>query len=156
MYYLFFFMLISNKIRRLCGFKNYKANTAFCSKQRFLTSKMYKDLKTILTKMYADTKYKATLCDDRILINKVPKEEQMHRQSRIKLGKIELTIENKSGEIVSNNKPFYESWLKVMKKLGEALTMFKEHYNDENYITKSVLGIKGFTEKEFEKLSQYQ
>ena len=71
------------------------------------------------------------------------------------MGKFKLVIDNKSGEIVSNNKPFYKTWSSLMKKLGEALSMFNVHYNDVNVVKKSRMGIEGFTQKVFEKLQQY-
>ncbi|PWL78732.1 hypothetical protein DBY21_03640 [Candidatus Gastranaerophilales bacterium] len=135
---------------------------------------MHKDLKTVLTKMNADTKYEATeysfrskiltglsikdkakLIDERLFLKSLRSDKQMVKKSIIKMGKFKLVIDNKSGEIVSNNKPFYKTWSSLMKKLGEALSMFNVHYNDVNVVKKSRMGIEGFTQKVFEKLQQY-
>lgn len=146
-------------------------NRGFEGRKRVLTPQMHDNLKSILTKMNSEAKYEATeftfrsnfliglnikdkaeLIDDRLFIKASRSEDQMVKQSIIKLGKIEFVIDNKSGEIVSNNKPFYKTWSSLMKKLGDTLSMFNLRYNDSNVVKKSEIGIEGFTHKGIEKL----
>ena len=141
-------------------------NTSFEAKQRFLNAQQYSDLKTTLTRMNSEVKYvedkegmhfasrlvsrmtadniDAEIIDGRYYVRKVADNEQMALgQTELRIGNVDLKIDNKTAEIVSCDKPLFKSWSKIMKKISETLANFA----NSNDIKKHPFGISGFTNK---------
>ena len=141
-------------------------NLNFEAKKRFLNQQQYRDLKTTLTRMNSEVEYTedgekmhfasrllgrmtagdidAQIIDGRYYINKVPDKQQMaHGQTELRIGNIELKIDNKTAEIISYEKPFFTRWSKIMEKTSKALAIFA----NSNSVTKHSFGVSGFTEK---------
>ena len=144
----------------------YKSRLIFEAKQRFLNQQQYSDLKTALTRMNSEVEYTedkekmhfasrlivrmtadnidAEINDGRYYIGKVTDNKQMaHGQTELRIGNVELKIDNKTAEIVSYNKPLFTRWSKIMKKASKALTIFANSHDIKKY----PLGISGFTKK---------
>lgn len=131
---------------------------------RFLRTKSYDALQSILTKMNNETtvnetpylkktrivKYlnfnnKAVLTDGRMLTSVADNKEQMVKETLIRIGKTELVIENKIGGIIDFYKPFYKSWNSVMKKLEKVLVKINENYDNRTIVKKHAVIKKEYT-----------
>jgi len=160
------------------------ANTAFggyggfWGTERYITPRMYGQLKNILTKMNAKAKYidngknfeyttvtklklhyygkdNAILTDKRFLMRKATDDEQMERGvTRIDMGKTHLTIDNNSGEILMYKKPFFKTWSKVMSQLHDVINTFDSFYTLDRIVEKVKFSIHGLTEKGIEQLNK--
>ena len=151
-------------------------NTNFMAhKRRFLDNESRNQLAQILQKMDDETIYKsneysfestrtkrlslfngrkstAELTDSRIFLDKIPPEKQTGGNTCLTIGKTELVIENKTGEIIDYYKPFYKCWKNIMKQINKTLTSFNVSFNNPTAVKKHKLSISGFTKKGFEVL----
>ena len=151
-------------------------NTNFMGeKRRFIDKESRNQLTQILQKMDDETIYKsneysfdstrtkrlslfeqnkqiAELIDFRIFLNKIPQQRQSEGNTGLTIGKTELVIENKTGEIIDYYKPFYKCWKNIMKQINETLTTFNVLFNNPKAVKKNKLTVSGFTKKGFEVL----
>ena len=127
------------------------------------------DVKTLLTRMNSEAKYYTIdnlffsstvtkkLCigkdiefiDDRGLRRPVSKNNQMVKQTLFTIGKTELVIDNKTGEILDYNKPFFKSWKNIMKQISHYLKIFKENYENPDIVEVVDLSVNGMTSHGF-------
>ena len=141
-------------------------NTSFEAKHRFLNKNQMADIKTLLTKMNEESVYSQTdniffasnitkkLCigkdiefiDDRMLTKPIPKDKQMFAQTLFTIGKTELVIDNKTGEILDYNKPFFKTWKNIMNQISHYLKMFNENYENPEIVKPVKFSINGMTE----------
>lgn len=124
------------------------------------------NVKTILTKMNAKTKYadngyvyasnvvdkisiadKAEFIDGRKFISRVPSGFGAQSESRLKIGNTELTIDNESGKIVEYSKSFFKSWNKVFKEIDKYLDMFSKNFDNALIVRQHNHSELGFTAK---------
>ena len=144
---------------------------SFQKRQRFLSPKSQKNLKSILENINAETKMNKNdfcwesnfvksvslkdknfkLIDGRMYVNKVNQKKQLVRES-LDIGKTQLVIDNKSGEIIDYRKSFFKPWSKVLKTLEQALEIIKCNYNNPEIVQKQRLSLSGFTPKGVRKL----
>ena len=149
-------------------------NLSFEGKQRFLSKTGHENLKEILKNINAETTMKKNdfcwssefiksvalkdeklkLIDKRMFLDKVPQEDQLIKESLVDVGKTQLVIDNKSGEIVDYNKKFYTPWSRVLTALENGLETIKENFNNPKVVHKNWLGIAGFTSKGVQKLNE--
>ena len=85
-------------------------------------------------------------------VNKVNQKKQLVRESLVDIGKTQLVIDNKSGEIIDYRKSFFKPWSKVLKTLEQALEIIKCNYNNPEIVQKQRLSLSGFTPKGVRKL----
>ena len=147
-------------------------STNFQAKQRFVTSKT-KDSITELLKLMnektiyssngytfssavynaiSDSKQKIKFQDGRIYLGDKLKQKNLQGKVLITVGKTEMAIDNKTGEILDYHKPFYTSWKNVLSKVGTALEFFRQNFNNKELVQQRVLRIQGFTEQGLNKL----
>ena len=138
----------------------------------FYLLKAKKNLKSILENINAETKMNKNdfcwesnfvksvslkdknfkLIDGRMYVNKVNQKKQLVRESLVDIGKTQLVIDNKSGEIIDYRKSFFKPWSKVLKTLEQALEIIKCNYNNPEIVQKQRLSLSGFTPKGVRKL----
>ena len=146
--------------------QNVQSNIDFCAKRRFLNEKQMADVKTLLTKMNSNTVYYKSddiffssifakkLCigkdvefiDGRNLYKPLSEDKQMTKQTLFTIGKTELVIDNKTGEIIDYSKPFFKTWNSIMKQISKYLSMFKENYENPKIVEIETLSINGMTD----------
>ena len=97
---------------------------------------------------------KAELVDTRRFFGKIPEKNMLDKETLLTIGKTELVINNRSGEIIDYYKPFFKSWKKVIKQAEQAITDFLTFYNKPEMVMKHRFGIEGFTKKGFEALEK--
>jgi len=147
----------------------------FEAKQRFVTSAMRGNINLLMNKMNDGTTYssngdffKSTIFkelstknnrvkfqDGRIYLGDKLKRKDLKGEALFTIGKTELVIDNKTGEIIDYYKPFFTSWKTVMKKAEKYLEFFKENFDNETLVKQKMLSMQGFTEqgqKKIEKL----
>lgn len=142
----------------------------FESKKRFLNQEQMESLKNVLTRMNNETKLhqndtwftstvtkelsynenKTRLIDGRMFFQKISDNKQMQKNTMFTIGKTELVVDNKSGEIINWNKPFFTSWKKVMKNISDSLKIFVENFDNSNIVKKKKITLEGFTPKGWE------
>lgn len=160
------------KVQQIQPNINFESN-----KRRYIGSESHQQLEQILTKMNSETIYKsndysfestrtkrlvlmnntakkAELIDTRSKLDKIPTENQMQGNTLLTIGKTELVIDNKSGEIIDYYKPFFTCWKNVLKKIQTTLGALNSSYNNSNIVKKHKLTVEGFTKKGFEVLSK--
>lgn len=94
-------------------------------KTRIITQNSFNNIKNILTKMNSKTEYaddgysfsakilnrlsvgdQAEFVDGRHFIQKIPAESQMRGETKLVMGKTQLTIDNQSGRIIKSKNRF--------------------------------------------------
>lgn len=70
----------------------------------------------------------------------------MTKETLFTIGKTELVIDNKTGQIIDYYKPFLTRWGKIMKKIDKYLGIFKENFNNPDIVKKKRISIQGFTQ----------
>lgn len=144
----------------------------FGKTKRYITKQSLDDIEKLLFRMNQETKYQSnenyftstilkclkhkddvTFIDGRIYLSQVPKDKQMRGETLFTIGKTELVIDNKTGEITDYVKPFYVMWSRVMKKISQYLTSFQLNFDDSSVVEKRFLKIHGFTEKGLERFN---
>ena len=156
-----------------------QSNINFEAKRRFIDLEAHEQLTQILRKMDKDTEYKeneftfshakttrlelfnhdkneklAELVDARKNLKKLPEGKDMFGTTSLTIGKIQLAIDNKSGEILAWNKPFFSTWNNIMKKINNVLITINVTYHDSWQVKKHKFGLEGFTKKGAEILSK--
>lgn len=143
----------------------------FKQRQRFIDGKTYEHLKSVLTKMNNETNYSSNgytfettitkrlvstknklgktleLTDDRLFLHKKTPLQQLTSNSLLTIGKTELVINNKTGEIIDFYKPFFTTWKNIMKKVSECISIFDSNFNNPDIVKKKKINITGFTQK---------
>ena len=103
------------------------------------------------TKNSAD---KAELVDGRRFLGKIPEKNQLDGNTCLTIGKTELVINNRNGEIIDYYKPFFKPWNKVVKQAGETIRYFLNLYHTPEKVMKHKFSVEGFTKKGFEALEK--
>ena len=88
-----------------------------------------------------------TLIDGRSFLKQVPQNEQWQHQTLIEVGKTQLVINNKDGEIIDNNKSVFISWNKILEKVSNYLKLILENFEKTALIKRIRLNSAGLTEK---------
>ena len=138
-------------------------NQSFEAKQRFLPPNTHKQVQELLNKMNNETtcintKYmfssnilgaikinpqKAYFYDQRCFVDKA--KDFFAGQSSLKMDKVKLTIDNKSGEITKYKKPFFKSWKSIYEQAGKVIDYACENFNKKDIIEKRFIGMTGVT-----------
>lgn len=131
----------------------------FEAKDKFITPKMSNNIRKILTLMNQDKTrvlegdyFKVSVIkklihnntsfeDQCYKTNNIPQESIMNGLSTLKIGKISLEIDNKTGKIFEAKKPFYKPWFYVLKQAENVLdTLFRNFYNPKT-VKKEIIRI---------------
>ena len=89
----------------------------------------------------------AELVDARKNLKKLPEGKDMFGTTSLTIGKVQLAIDNKSGEILAWWKPFFSTWRGIMKKINDVLITINASYHNSWQVKKHKFGIEGFTKK---------
>lgn len=141
-------------------------------KRRYIDLESQEQLTQILRKMDKETEYKeneysfehskitrlelfnhdknekiAELVDARKNLKKLPEGKDMFGTTSLTIGKVQLAIDNKSGEILAWWKPFFSTWRGIMKKINDVLITINASYHNSWQVKKHKFGIEGFTKK---------
>lgn len=65
----------------------------------------------------------------------------------ITIGKVNLSINATTGEIVKHHKPFFKSWSKIMTSLEKLLSKLNNNYNNSDVVKKGYLSVYGLNSK---------
>ena len=124
-------------------------NINFEAKRRFIDLESKEQLTQILRKMDKEIEYKedahkkttclelfnhdkcekiAELVDGRDNYNKLSEAKDMFGTTFLTIGKMELSINNKSGEIIAYSKPFLKTWNNILKNIRSTLLDFNSYY----------------------------
>lgn len=148
-------------------------NLSFEAKRRrFIDLESQEQLTQILRKMDKETEYKeneysfkhtkttrlelfnhdknqklAELVDARYNLKKLEAGKDMFGTTSLTIGKVQLAIDNKSGEILASWKPFFSTWNSIMKKINNTLITINASYHNSAMVKKHQFNVKGFTEK---------
>ena len=150
----------------------------FESKQRFVSPESRIVIRELIDKMREDAVYtsdgdrfvatifkelsdaegKVKLQDGKIYVGeKLPIDNKdLKGNTLFTIGKTELVIDNKTGEILDYYKPFFTTWKSVMKKLDKYVKFFRENYDNRELVKERKLRMSGFTEQGFEKFRKIQ
>ena len=148
-----------------------QTNTNFEAKKQIrLDYESREQLEQVLTKMDKETLYKsneysfestrtkrltlrdnkkrekAELIDSRQNLEQIGSKNQMFNNTLLTIGKVELVIENKTGKIIDNYKPFFKSWNSVLKNIKNTLLDFNNCYYTK-MVQKHQISINGLTKK---------
>ena len=153
-------------------------NLNFEAKRRYIDIDSLKNLRHILRKMDEDTTYKeqggtfestkttrieyfdrykekqAELIDSRGNLKRLDEGRDMYQETILKVGKTQVAIDNRTGEIKSWEKPFFSTWSGVLKKIRYALIDFDVMYHQAARVKKHRFSIEGFTKKGYETLQK--
>lgn len=125
--------------------------TVYKSNEYHFESSRVKRLTLCDTKNSTD---KAELVDGRRFLGKIPEKNQLDGNTCLTIGKTELVINNRNGEIIDYYKPFFKPWKKVIKQAGETIKAFINLYHTPEMVMKYRFGVEGFTKKGFEALEK--
>ena len=78
--------------------------------------------------------------------------DEMFGESTLEFGKVQLTFDNKTGEIIKHKKPFYKGWRSTLSEAHDLLATAKENFDNNAIIIKKFINIDGFTKKASKKL----
>lgn len=149
-------------------------SSSFEARQKFITPEMKANMQYLLEYMNEKTKYssngncfKTTIYkalindkgnvkfqDGRMYLGDKLKRKELKGEALLTIGKTELVIDNKTGEIIDYYKPFYKTWKGIMKKIGKYLEFFKNNLNDEKLVIQKKITMQGFTEQGLKKFRQ--
>lgn len=151
-----------------------QSNQSFTGNPHFISNNAHKDLATILvnlnrktvTKFNGDFFHseipntlrmgeKTTFYDKRYYMMPAPADKQIVGSSELALGKINLLINNRTGEVIKCKKPFLTRWKKVLKKAESALKTFKEELDNSNVVEKQIVKVSGMTKDGIKSLEQF-
>ena len=85
---------------------------------------------------------------------KLDEGRDMFKESLLKMGKIQVTINNRTGEIKSWEKPFCSTWGGILEKIRSALIEINAMYHHPDYVKKHRFSIEGFTKNGYETLQK--
>ena len=77
---------------------------------------------------------------------------EMFGESTLEFGKVKLTFDNKTGEIIKHKKPFYKGWKSTLSEAHTLLATAKENFDNNTIIVKKFINIDGFTKQASKKL----
>ena len=140
---------------------------AFEAKQRYISQTAKDNIKELLTKMNAETEIeiryytftstitksladkegKSKLIDGRMLFQRIREKKQMVKQTMLDIGKTQLVIDNKTGEIIDYAKSFFTSWGRILKKVDKFTKFFLDNYDNPDKVKKERLSIEGLTQR---------
>ena len=153
-------------------------NLNFEAKRRYIDLEAQEQLMQILRKMDKDTfckdsgatfestkttrielldhnfDKKAELVDMRGNLKKLDEGRDMFKESLLSMGKIQVTIDNRTGEVKSWEKPFFSTWSGIMKNIRNTLIEINAMYHHPDYVKKHRFSIEGFTKKGYETLQK--
>jgi len=141
---------------------------------KYVSLNSIKNINKILVKMNSETKYasngssfessfvkklslvgdKVELIDGRNFIKVANAKEQTKAETLFTMGKIQLVINNRTGQIVDYRKPFYKTWKSINEKLSKYVDILLQNYDNKSVVKKHKLSVSGFTKKGFERLEQ--
>ena len=98
---------------------------------------------------------KTAFYDKRYYMMPAPSDKQIVGSSELALGKINLLINNRTGEVIKCRKPFLTRWEKVLKKAESALKTFKEELDNSNVVEKQIVKVSGMTKDGIKSLEQF-
>lgn len=150
-------------------------NNSFGAIKRTITPQMYKNVEFLLDKMMEGSTYrtngdyfvaniikelsanedKIQFKDGRIYVSNKAKGQNLGEKLFLTLGKTELLINNKTGEIVDSCKPIFKTWNSIMDELGKSLEFFKENFDNSELVTQKTFPISGFTMSGWEKFRKW-
>lgn len=155
-----------------------QSNPNFEAKRRFIDIESQEQLTQILRKMDKDTfckdngatfestkttrielldhnhNKKAELVDMRGNFKKLEEGRDMFKESLLTIGKTQVSIDNRTGEIKFWKKPFFSFWSSIMKNIKDTLIEINAMYHHPDYVQKHRLSIEGFTRNGYEKLQK--
>ena len=149
-------------------FFNMNKITSFGQK-RFIDKQSHNYLKGLLTKMNEQSVYvenennfkssflkklqvdSFTLTDGRCLIKRVPEEQQMQKETMLDVGKVQVVINNKNGEIIDYYKPVMTSWNKILNNISKYMKILSENFDNLDIVKRTRLNLNGLTETGLEK-----
>ena len=145
-------------------------------KRRFIDSEAHEQLIQILRKMDKDTFCKddgaifesikttrielydhnhnkqAELVDMRGNLRKLEEGKDMFRESILTIGETKVSIDNRTGEIKTWEKPFFSTWSSIMKKINSTLIELNAVFHYPEHVKKYRFSLEGFTKKGYETL----
>ncbi len=144
-------------------------NQTFQCKKRFLSANGLKNMQSVLSKMNANSccqengsefsskilsglKINNSFFSDKRYLLSPQKNVSMFGESTLEFGKIKLTFDNQTGEIIKHKKPLFKSWKTVMQSAENILSVAKENFDDEKIVIKKFINISGFTQRASKKL----
>ena len=77
---------------------------------------------------------------------------EMFGESTLEFGKVKLTFDNKTGEIIKHKKPFYKGWKSTLSEAHALLSAARENFDNNAMIVKKFINIGGFTKQASKKL----
>ena len=151
-----------------------QSNQNFTGRPHFISNEAHKDLATVLvnlnretvTNIKGNTFYSEipntlkidkniTFYDKRYYMMPAPANKQIVGNSKLIIGRTDLLINNKTGEIVRYKKPFWASWKKVLRKAENALKTFNEELDNPKVVEKQVIKLAGLTKDGVKSLLQF-
>lgn len=149
-------------------------SSSFNGKQRFITHAMQDNINILMDKMNEGTEYhsdglnfvttifkeistkdkKVRFQDGRIYFGDKLKRKSLKKEALLTIGKTELVIDNKTGEIIDYYKPFFTTWKSIMKKIEKYLNFFRENFDNSEVVEQRKLTVSGFTKKGFERFEK--
>lgn len=149
-------------------------DTSFKGGINRIAPQMTKDLQTVLAKIDKNAKYK----DDGMyftssVISKLKEKENGvtltkkgffaikdikslgKDTTQLKVGRTRLVVENQTGKVLEYSKSIFSSWASVLKKIGKALTTFKDSFNDSKLVEQKRFESYGLTDEGYKRLSEY-
>lgn len=154
-----------------------QSNPTFEKKHRFIDLESQEQLTQILRKMDKETEYKeneysfahlkttrlelfgnknkklAELVDARKNLKRLPEGKDMFGTTSLTINKVQLVIDNKSGEIIDYFKPFFKTWKGIIKDINNTLLDFNNYFYS-TVVKKHKFGIEGLTKKGAEALDK--
>ncbi|MBO5738649.1 hypothetical protein J6R97_04845 [bacterium] len=97
---------------------------------------------------------KAELIDMRGNLKKLDEGKDIYNTTTLTIGKTQVSINNKTGEIKEWEKPFFSSWNTILKKIKNTLSEINTAYHQPERVHKYKLGIEGLTKEAYNKLLQ--
>ncbi len=149
-------------------------STNFESKQRFITPDMHENIKLLLNKMNESSTYnsngyyfranifkeistknhKVKFRDGRMFLENKINQKEIDGETLFTIGRTELVISNKTGEIIDYYKPLFSTWKNIIKNIGKYLEFFKNNFDNMELVEHKSLPIQGLTEKGLKKFRQ--
>lgn len=141
------------------------SNNISLGQKRYLDKQAYEALKDLLPRINKQTVYASndicykssflnelkvdnfTLIDGRLLLKQVPQSEQLQKETLVEIGKTQLVISNKDGEIIDHNKPVLLPWNRLLKKVSHYIKLISENFENTSLVKRKMLNYNGLTEK---------
>ena len=95
--------------------------------------------------------HKGFFSDKRYLLN--PSEDKLG-ESTLGFGRVRLTIDNITGEIIRSKKPFYKSWEKTLNEAKTLIVKAENNFDNKEIVTKKFIKIAKSIRKNSDKIFQ--